>query len=59
MERFSVLARALNGGCDLSRDEWRRSRRALVSLIKERTRQEDDEMLATNGKSIDIHRNAM
>ncbi len=31
---FRLLARALDGECELSPDEWRKSRRALVSLIR-------------------------
>lgn len=35
---FRVLARALDGAADLTPDEWRMSRRALVALIKDRTK---------------------
>lgn len=31
---FRILDRALNGNCELSKDEWRQSRRMLVSLVK-------------------------
>jgi hypothetical protein len=33
---FRLLARALNGDCELTPDEWRKSRRALVALIRRR-----------------------
>ena len=33
---FRLLARALDGECELTADEWRKSRRALVSLIRHR-----------------------
>ncbi len=36
---FRVLARALNGTCDLSKDEWRQSRRELVALDRTCTKQ--------------------
>jgi hypothetical protein len=31
---FRYIAKALNGECDLDPEEWRKSRRALVSLIR-------------------------
>lgn len=37
---FRILARALNGECELSKTEWRQSRRALVALIKDRTKED-------------------
>ncbi len=40
MADFRVLARALNGSCELSKDEWRQSRRGLVALVKSRTKKE-------------------
>ena len=33
---FRLLARAIDGECELTADEWRKSRRALVSLIRHR-----------------------
>lgn len=33
---FRILAHALNGKCPLEFEEWRRSRRALVSLVRNR-----------------------
>ena len=33
---FRIIARALDGECKLEWDEWRKSRRALVSLIRNR-----------------------
>jgi N6-adenosine-specific RNA methylase IME4 len=33
---FRLLARALAGDCELTADEWRKSRRALVALIRQR-----------------------
>jgi N6-adenosine-specific RNA methylase IME4 len=35
-EEFRILARALNGECLLENNEWRKSRRALVSLVRNR-----------------------
>ena len=34
---FRILARALANECELTADEWRKSRRALVSLVRQRT----------------------
>ena len=33
---FRILAHALNGKCNLTDDEWRKSRRALISLMRNR-----------------------
>ena len=33
---FRLLARGLDGECELTAEEWRKSRRALVSLIRQR-----------------------
>lgn len=33
---FRLVARALDGECPLDEDEWRKSRRALVALVRER-----------------------
>lgn len=33
---FRLLARALDGECELEPDEWRKSRRALVMLVRQR-----------------------
>lgn len=43
---FRILARALDGKCELSKDDWRQSRRALVAFIKYQTREDDEAMLA-------------
>lgn len=39
---FRIIARALDGKCSLTDDEWRQSRRAVVALIKERTREDEE-----------------
>ena len=43
---FRILAKALDGKCDLSKDDWRQSRRALVALIRARTTQDEPAMAA-------------
>jgi hypothetical protein len=42
-EDFRILAYALDGECPLVADEWRKSRRSLVNLIRERLRMEIEE----------------
>jgi hypothetical protein len=41
---FRILARALDGKCELSDDEWRQSRRLLVDLIRARTPRDEPAM---------------
>ena len=36
LANFRLLAHAFSGNCELSSDEWRKSRRALVSLMRQR-----------------------
>lgn len=52
-----ILSRALTD-CPLTDDEWRQSRRAIVALIKERTREDDviepDVIEPTHGARINV-----
>ncbi len=40
---FRVLARALIGACELSKDERRQSGCVLVAMVKPHTKREEDE----------------
>jgi hypothetical protein len=52
-EDFRLLARALEGDCYLTLEEWRKSRRALVKLVRERLgleAEEEDETPVEDGE---------
>jgi hypothetical protein len=51
---FRILARALDGKIDLSREEWRQSRRALVALIRARTTP-DEPAMAEPVQPVPVH----
>ena len=54
IREFRVLARALDGKCKITEDEWRQSRRALSRLIINRSKTEDDLPLADSVSGIKI-----
>ena len=53
---FRYLARALGGECEITADEWRKSRRSLVSLIRRRLGAEMPEEPAAAARQVRLHR---